>query len=147
MRTAAAGEAREGIHPISHTADTGFRLVAGTREQVFVLAAQALYGVITDRRRIRAREQREVTAEAPDQAALLVAWLNELLYLLDTTGFLGKNIRILELTAHRLKAAVAGESRDPERHVDKTAVKAATYHRLSLQRTPAGWEATIILDL
>jgi len=147
MDTAGAGQTKYGIHPFSHTGDAGFRLVAKTLPGVFILAAQALYGVMTDRRRLRARDRREVAVEAPDTASLLVGWLNELLFLFDTTGFMGKEITIQELTPQRLRAALRGEDLNPERHIYKTGVKAATYHHLSVTQTPSGWEATIILDL
>jgi SHS2 domain-containing protein len=89
----------------------------------------------------------EVEVEAPDQEALLVDWLNHLLYLYDTKGFLAREIEILEIAATRLKARLAGEELDLQRHIVKTGVKAATYHYLALARKDDGWEARIIFDL
>jgi protein archease len=76
-----------------------------------------------------------------------VDWLNHLLYLNDTKGFFAKQIEILELSAQRLKARLAGEELDFRRHLLKTGVKAATYHHLAISRTNGGWEARIIFDL
>ena len=45
---------------------------------------------LTDRRTLRLRETREITLEAPDREALVVDWLNHLLYLFDLDGFLGR---------------------------------------------------------
>jgi SHS2 domain-containing protein len=102
---------------------------------------------MTDRRRLRARQVMEVKVEAPDQEALLVDWLNHLLYLYDVNGFLAKRIEILDLTKTRFKARLAGEELEPQRHIVKTGVKAATYHHLAITRNDGGWEGSIIFDL
>jgi hypothetical protein len=48
--------------------------------------------------------------EAPDREALLVAWLNHLLYLYDVDGFLGRDFDILELQDDRLSRPGPGRS-------------------------------------
>ena len=53
---------------------------------------------------------------AGDREALLVDWLNHLLYLFDVDGFLGRDFQVESLTPERLKARVTGESFDPDRH-------------------------------
>lgn len=132
---------------LAHTADVGLRLYGPTPADIFRQAALGLYSLMTDRRRLRAALTREATVTAPDQETLLVAWLNHLLYLYDAEGFLGKEVEIVELTPTNLRARLRGELFDPERHPQKTGIKAATYHQLSLQATPQGWQATVILDL
>jgi SHS2 domain-containing protein len=132
---------------LAHTADVGYRLRGNSLAEIYVNAAEALVAIITDRRRLRLRETRDITVEAPDREALLVAWLNHLLYLYDVDGFLGRDFEILELQDERLRARARGEAFDPERHVGKTAVKAATYHHLEITPRDHGWQATVILDL
>jgi SHS2 domain-containing protein len=133
--------------PLPHTADLGWYIWGETPERLFENAAEALMATLTDRRYLRRREKREISLEAPDNEALLVAWLNYLLYLYDAEGFLGREFHVSHLSADRLEAEARGEIFDPERHVSKTAVKAATYHRLKIARQPGGWQATVILDL
>ncbi len=136
-----------GFRSVSHTADVAFKLWGETLADIFVQGAQALYGLMTDRRRLRVQQVMEVEVEALDQEALLVDWLNHLLYLYDTKSFLAREIEILEISTTRLKARLAGEELDPQRHILKTGVKAATYHHLAIHRTDGGWEASIIFDL
>jgi SHS2 domain-containing protein len=136
-----------GFRSFPHTADVGFKLWGETAADVFIQGAQALYSLMTDRRRLRARQEMAVAVEAPDQEALLVDWLNHLLYLFDTKSFLARTIEIREITATRLKARLVGEELDLQRHTVKTGVKAATYHQLAIRRHPGGWEAAIIFDL
>ncbi|MFZ2087708.1 MAG: archease [Desulfobaccales bacterium] len=132
---------------IAHTADVAYRLQGETMAEIYVNGAEALMATITDRRLLRPRETREIEVEAPDREALLVSWLNYLLYLYDVDGFLGRDFDIVELQEERLKAQARGEIFDPERHVGKTAVKAATYHHLEITPRDHGWQATVIFDL
>ena len=84
---------------------------------------------------------------ADDREALLVDWLNHLLYLFDLDGFLGRDFQVESLTPERLEARVTGESFDPARHPSRTGVKAATFHQLSIVPVEDGWQATVVLDL
>jgi SHS2 domain-containing protein len=132
---------------IAHTADVAYRIRGDSLAEIYVNAAHALTATMTDRRRLRPRELRRIEVEAPDREALLVAWLNYLLYLYDVDGFLGRFFEILELSEGRLQARARGEVYDPERHEGKTAVKAATYHHLEISPRNHGWQATVIFDL
>ncbi len=146
-RNSALKRSHQKYRTLSHTADLGLRIWGATLEELFANAGEALVATITDRRRLKPREYRDIGVEAPDQEALLVTWLNHLLYLYDVDGFLGRDFDVLDLSPERLTARARGEIFDPERHVSKTAVKAATYHRLAITRTEDGWRATVILDL
>jgi len=132
---------------LSHTADLKLRIWGATLKELFENAGAALMATITDRRGLRAKETEEITVDAPDREALLVAWLNHLLYLYDVKGFLGRDFTVLDLSSEKLSARIRGEVFDPGRHVSKTAVKAATYHQLEIRQTQDGWQATVILDL
>ncbi|OPX20804.1 MAG: hypothetical protein BZ151_02170 [Desulfobacca sp. 4484_104] len=140
-------KSKSGYRLIAHSADLGFRLYGESLADIFVNAAHALYGVMTDRRKIRGLECREVVVEAPDVGDLLVEWLNQLLYLFDATGFLGRDIEVQEITSQRLQARLRGEPLDEERHQLNTGIKAATYHNLEFKETADGWQAKIILDI
>ncbi|MGQ9919823.1 MAG: archease [Desulfobacca sp.] len=147
MTAAVRAARRAGFRALPHTADAAFKLWGPTLTDIFIQGALALTALMTDRRRVRARQSREVTIEAGDPEMLLVAWLNHLLYLYDTESFLARTIQVQELTPTCLRATLRGEPLDPQRHVLQTGVKAATYHQLSISRTPTGWEGRIVFDL
>ena len=132
---------------LPHTADLAWRIRGETLPELFENAAGALVATMTDRRYIRRLEKREIEVESPDREALLVDWLNRLLYLFDVAGFLGREFQVTALTDRRLRATAWGEVFDPERHPEKTAIKAATYHHLEIVPREDGWQATVILDL
>lgn len=76
-----------------------------------------------------------------------MAWLNELLYLLDAQGFVPRRSRILSMTDTDLTAELRGERIDPSRHAVRRMVKAATYHELQVKQQDGQWEARVIVDL
>ena len=132
---------------LPHTADLAWRIRGGSLPELFENAAAALVATMTDRRYLRRREKQQIAVESSDREALLVDWLNHLLYLFDVEGFLGREFHITTLTDRRLQAVAWGEGFDPERHPEKTAIKAATYHHLEIGPRDDGWQATVILDL
>lgn len=138
---------RRPYRQMPHTGDLAWRLWGKTLPKLFENAGRALSATLTDVRFLRRREERNVNLESNDQEALLVDWLNYLLYLFDVEGFLGRDFQVTSLTQARLEARVKGDIFDDRRHPTKTAVKAATYHNLEIVEVPDGWQATVVLDL
>ena len=142
-----APRTRRPYRELPHTADLAWRLWGKDLPELFENAGRALSATLTDRRYLRGRVTREVSLTAGDREALLVDWLNHLLYLFDLDGFLGRDFQVESLNDERLEARVTGESFDPARHPERTGVKAATFHQLSIVPVKDGWEATVVLDL
>jgi len=146
-KPAASFRRRRPYRRLPHTADLVWRLWGSSLPELFENAGCALSATLTDRRYLRRRAIREVRLAAGDREALLVDWLNHLLYLFDLDGFLGRDFQVVSLTPDHLEAIVTGESFDPDRHPSLTGVKAATFHQLSIVPAGDGWEATVVLDL
>jgi len=146
-KISATSPRRRPYRQLSHTADLAWRLWGASLPELFENAGRALSATLTDRRYLRRRATREVRLTGIDREALLVDWLNYLLYLFDIDGFLGRDFKVVSLTPERLEAQVTGESFDPGRHPGGTAVKAATYHHLEIAPAADGWQATVVLDL
>jgi SHS2 domain-containing protein len=142
-----AAHRRRPYRQLPHTADLAWRLWGKDLPELFENAGGALSATLTDRRYLRRRAIRAVRLTASDREALLVDWLNHLLYLFDQDGFLGRDFQVELLTPEHLEARVTGESFDPARHPSLTGVKAATFHQLSIVPVKDGWEATVVLDL
>ena len=138
-----------GFEVTDHTADVGLRVWAPSEAALFEQAATALSSLICDPRTVESRETYTVIAEAPAGSpdALLVAWLNELLYRIDTDGIVFASFSVEGLTHRYVSARVKGEPLDRRRHGTRLDVKAATYHGLSVRRLEDHWEATVLLDV
>jgi SHS2 domain-containing protein len=126
---------------IEHTAELQLRIEAASAEDVFRDALAALAELIDDGTPGPSARHR-VEVEEADRAALLVAWLEELVFLADTAAFVPERAENLELQASRLRASVAG-------HVGRPVplVKAVTYHGLELAQRQRRWVATVVLDV
>jgi SHS2 domain-containing protein len=83
-----------------------------------------------------------VTAAGDDRAALFAAWLEELVFVAETEGFVPEAVEDLVLEPGRVRARIAGRRGSPP-HL----VKAVTYHRLAFEPVDGGWRAAAVLDV
>jgi homoserine kinase len=138
-----------GFEITEHTADLGLRVWAPSQPVLFEQAALALSSLLCDPATVEPRETFTVVAEAPAGSpdALLVAWLNELLYRVETDGIVLSRFTVEGLTRRYVSARAQGEPIDQRRHQPRFIVKAATYHDLSVRQHEGRWEATVLLDV
>ena len=132
---------------IDISGDAGIRAFGNNLEEIFLNAAAGMYSLITAPGSVTPQKSIEVTAESESLEGLLVSWLNELIFHFDTYGFIGKEIHIHELHDTLLSAAVTGEDFVPERHGGGLLIKAATYHKLKIEKKEDHWEAEVIFDI
>ena len=129
------------------TADKGIRAWGRNLSEVFVNAASGLWSLMVEGGEVRADRMFPVCLEAADREALLVAWLNELLYVYEVEKLVAARFTITDLSDTRLEAEVWGEPVNPSRHAFIGHVKAVTYHLLRMRPTEAGWEAQVVVDV
>ncbi len=129
-----------------HPADVGIVAYGADLPELFANAARGMLHFMIDTHQVRAAQSRPLIVEAEDLEGLLVAWLNELLLVLNGDGFLPARFQVRTVSPVRLDAWLEGEPVDPQRHRFRLDVKAATYHTLSVRRTN-GWEARILFDV
>ncbi|MHB8907754.1 MAG: archease [Syntrophales bacterium] len=136
-----------GYRLFDHTADLGIEISGGTVEELYAGAALALFDLLTDIGAVRMAQVRTIAVEGDDPADLLVNFLRELLAAWNSTGFLGRECTIRELTSRHLTALLGGEPCDPVRHRINKEIKAVTYHQSSVRRTAEGWVARVVFDV
>jgi SHS2 domain-containing protein len=130
-----------------HTADLGVRVYGQTAEELFANAAFALFDLLTDLNRVRETLSYDLHVEAADREELLVRWLNELLFLTETPGYLFKRFSVSHMDATSMQAVAHGESFDPFRHKFNLEIKAITYHQVAVKEEGGKWEARVIFDI
>lgn len=130
-----------------HEADIGVRAIAPSREKLFELLAEALTAIITEPSSVRPIETITIRCEAPDDALLLVDWLNALVYEMATRRLLFGEWHV-QLDGQKLTARVSGEIVDRARHQPVVEVKGATYTALSVERDEQGmWHGQCVVDV
>jgi SHS2 domain-containing protein len=126
---------------VDHTAEVELHIEAETREEVFAEALTA-FGELVSREDEHEPAEHDVEVEARDHASLLVAWLEELVFLAETEDFVPERAERLVLTEGRLSARVSGLRGRPA-HL----VKAVTYHGLEFAKHNGVWRAKVVLDV
>lgn len=124
-----------------HVGELELCVEAASEEDVFAEALRA-FGELLGEHDAGDAAATEVTAEGADRAALLAAWLEELIFLAETEGFVPAAVEELALEPERVRARVSGRRGSPP-HL----VKAVTYHRLAFDRVHGGWRAVAVLDV
>lgn len=139
-------EPSSGYGYLEHTADVGIRSWGPTVRAAFEEAATGLatlMGAVAD----PPGHLRSIRVEGADLGGLLVALLNEVIYLCESADGEGiASLRVTDLHRARLDAVV--ELAPVRRHIEGLAVKAATYHQLEVRELPDGSaETRVYLDV
>jgi SHS2 domain-containing protein len=130
-----------------HTADMGLRIYGPSLAGLFENAGCALFDVLTDTGRVKPRQAQRFELRRDNEEELLVEWLGALLYEFDTRGLLFSRFTVEHIDGLSLAASAYGEQFQPGCHELKTAVKAVTYHGLSIRQKNGLWQATVVIDV
>lgn len=137
---------------LDHTADVGFEVVeASTLEEFFDESRRALLMTVFEEPPKRGKEERPVRLSAPDLEALLVRWINELVFFIQGEGFVPVRAEIQVREAGEegfsLEGHLAGAPLDLEGYGWQGEIKSATFHGLNVTQGSEGWRAQVILDV
>lgn len=126
---------------VEHTGELELEIESATEAEVFGDALSALAELVGDDRH-GGRLSRQIRLAEPERAALLVAWLDELVFLAETESLVPAAVERIELSDGGLVATVSCDRGSP-----RPLVKGATYHRLAFESTGSGFRATVVLDV
>jgi SHS2 domain-containing protein len=132
---------------LEHPADVGFRAWGSSLEELFGSCGQALISIILDPSEVNADGCWELPAEGSDLESLLVNWLNEVLFFVDTRRVVFDSFSIRMADPFQLSCQARGEERTPAKHPVRVSVKAVTYHQLRIYRTGEQWVAEVFVDV
>ena len=127
--------------------DVGIKAFGKSIDKAFINAAIGMYSLITNLDSIKKKKTINVSVGSPSLDGLLVSWLNELIFNFDAYGFIGKKTEIKQFSDNRMVATVTGEEFDPQHHEGKFLIKAATYHKLRIEKIDDTWEIDVIFDI
>jgi SHS2 domain-containing protein len=134
---------------LPHTADGKFQAYGRTLEEAFRNAALAMASLMWDWARVDPKIARDVRLAARDREQLLVKFLGEALYLLDTERFLlaavdGPEIRETA-GGWALEAVFRGDTFS-DRYEIHGDVKAVTYHEMRIEEGD-GVTLQVVVDM
>jgi SHS2 domain-containing protein len=142
---------KRGFEFLEHTADAYIAAYGKDLARAFENAAVAMFDVMTQVEKVRAKVEDEVEAKGSDEYALLYSWLEALLVKSELNRMLYSKFKVSELLqdsdGFELKAKIWGEAFDPKRHLQKVGVKAVTYHQMEIIKAPGKVTLKFILDI
>jgi SHS2 domain-containing protein len=131
---------------LEHTADVMAECRGATFRELLLSARDALYEVTLETRRDDTGASLSIEVnDAANREDLLIRWLQELNFLLETEAFVAVAVEFTDLSRTALTARAAGYLCAPEERADE--VKAATYHDLNIRRQEGALVASVVFDL
>jgi SHS2 domain-containing protein len=130
---------------LEHTADVQVECRAQSFEELLETAAGALYALALKEVRAQTDAERVIDIPGNGHEDVLVRWLQELIFHLDTDRFVATSFAFETKDNRMLWARLRGYVCAPEDRAVE--VKSATYHELDVRRTDDGFVARVILDL
>jgi SHS2 domain-containing protein len=131
------------FNEIEHTADVSLHIQSDTLAGLFHGAASAMLSLMDMSTDKKGESTRTIEVEGIDREDLLVAWLQEILYMMERheVGF-GK-MDIVEISDTHITAL----AEEIPGMVPSKEIKAVTYHSLEIKETERGFEVTIVFDV
>ncbi|MBT3337857.1 MAG: archease [Anaerolineae bacterium] len=128
---------------ISHTADWSIRVWADDLRGLLAESARGMWMLTNAEQAEGPRARREMSLEAYDAEGLLVAFLEELLYLSESEKIVFNEFKGLKVEDLRLSGIMEGGA---VRSMEKE-IKAVTFHNLEIRETGRGLEVEIVFDV
>jgi SHS2 domain-containing protein len=129
-----------------HGGDIGIEAWGSDLSSLLVNAALGLFGLVS-RGRVEPSMERAIRVSSFSAGDLVVDWLGEALSLAGIHGEVYVGARIDRAGEWFAEGVLLGEKADASKHEFRFDVKAATYHRLAVERNEDGYHARVIFDL
>jgi len=127
------------------TSDVMFEAYGKDLKEVFANAAEAMFTVISQIKKVKPEKSVEIEARAENASKLMIAWLQELIAAVDIQGMFFSKFEILEISEKRIKARCWGEKASQEK--GETVVKAVTYYKFLFEKGEEGYRTRVALDI
>jgi len=139
-----------GFRFLEHTTDAEIEAFGKNLEEAFENAGRAVEDTMVDLQSIGVVEKREIVVKGKDVESLLYSWIESLISLQEIDGLLFSRFvcRISkDSSGFELRASVTGEKFSPEKHEQKTAIKAPTFHDMMIVHSVGGVTMRFLIDL
>lgn len=125
-----------------------FDVYGRTVDELFSNCALACFTAMTEPRLVEPQISIKFEVAGDSLNELLYNFIAELIYLKDAEKMFFSGFQVdIAADQNCLKAVVAGQRIDYDRHTIKADVKAITYHGLDITEDESGYHTRVILDL
>lgn len=137
-----------GYRYLEHTTDAFIEVTANTLEEAFENAGISVVDTIVDIKLVEEKKEKKMEVNGKDLNYLLYNWLEEIIILTITEGFVTKrfSVKLEKNNGYKLVATLNGEEIDFEKHHFKVEIKAPTFHLMEIKQDN-GVTMRFLLDL
>ena len=128
---------------LEHIADVKVRAFGKTKEELFLNAMRGMVEILKPKILKEKSETRKIKIESVDINALLVDFLSEVLYLIQTNKEVYNNVKFTKFSDTELE----GELTSNKIESFGEDIKAVTYHGLKIEKKNNLYEATVLFDI
>ena len=125
-----------GYRYLEHITDAFIEITANTLEEAFENAGISVVDTIVDIKSVKEKIEKRMEISGKDLNYLLYNWLEEIIILTITEGFVTKrfSVKLEKNNGYKLVATLNGEEMDFEKHHFKVEVKAPTFHLMEIKQ-------------
>lgn len=131
---------------LPHTADLLVEVRAADFPALCAASVEAVFSLLTDRRRIRRVERRTLDSGSGPREELLLSILRQALLLFSLDRYLVREASATMVDG-RIVVSVHGEPLEGARHAVCREIKAVTAHALAVEEGPSEFIARFVLDV
>ena len=130
---------------LEHTADVKFQAFGKSADELFENSSLALKEAICGKIKIKGIKEKVIKVKGKDFESLMYKFLEEILYLLDSSNFLISKIKEIKVKDFTLNAVLLGDN--PKNYWFTNSVKAVTYNEMFIKKEKKGWISQVVLDV
>jgi len=135
-----------GFEFLEHTADLKFRAWGSSLPEALVSCARAFAEATCGESVVKPVVEKSVVIKAGSLESLVHDWLSELIFYFSTESMLFSRFDLKVDGRYNLKARIAGEKYNPQRHSLFKEIKAATYHDMRIEEENGRWVIEVVCD-
>jgi SHS2 domain-containing protein len=130
---------------LEHTADLKIKVFGKTKEELFENAMVGMFEAAKYEKEIKSQKSKvKIKVKSIDLPSLLVDFLSEVLYLVETEKLVFEKVEFKKFTENEIEAILFGK---PLKRMG-VHIKGVTYHDLKIRLKEDGsWQATILFDI
>jgi len=131
-----------------HTADAQFRAYGKNIEEAFSNAALATYNIMVKTKKVKPKMSRKINLKAKELRNLLYDFIQEMIILLDTDGFVLNKIKSIRITEGKDFKLIAELLGDHYSHYDvHTPIKSMTYSDMKIEKKKGIYMLQVVVDI
>lgn len=125
-----------GYRYLEHMTDAFIEVTGDSLEEAFANAGMSVVDTIVDIKSIEEKTEKIIRVSGNDLNNLLYSWLEEIIILTITEGFVAKrfSVRLVKNGNYKITASAFGEEINFEKHHFKVEIKAPTFHLMEIKQ-------------